>query len=568
MNRIPFLLLLALTACGYRDHEADLVVHNAVIHTLDEMGTVHQAMAIKDGRILELGPEHQIRNRYAARHGFDASGQHLYPGFTDGHCHFLGYGLNKQKVDLSGTTSWAEVLERTKAFADAHPEKTWIMGRGWDQNDWTVKDMPDRFELDRLFPDKPVLLQRIDGHAAVANAMALRHAGIKSEMRTDGGQIVGRLTTADGDASWMSPAALKEARHMRYPMWEPTGLLIDNAFNVFQAVFDEADEATKREALLTAQRDCFALGLTGVHDAGLDTGTIALIQRMQEAGELKMRVYAMVTDAPENLARFAKLGAIKTDRLAVRSVKVYGDGALGSRGACLKAPYSDRPDEHGALLASREHFLDVARWCDAHGFQMNTHCIGDSANKLLLDVYGEVLGASNDKRWRIEHAQVVSAADRDLFARFSIVPSVQPTHATSDGPWAQDRLGPQRISDAYAYEDLRLSLGLLALGTDFPVEGIDPLQTFRSAVLRQSADGWPEGGYQMRNALSRLDALRGMTIWNAIASFTENELGSLEKGKRADFTVVSTDLEKATPEQLRTAKVTGTWVDGEKVFGR
>lgn len=568
MNRIPFLLLLALTACGYRDHEADLVVHNAVIHTLDEMGTVHQAMAIKDGRILELGPEHQIRNRYAARHGFDASGQHLYPGFTDGHCHFLGYGLNKQKVDLSGTTSWAEVLERTKAFADAHPEKTWIMGRGWDQNDWTVKDMPDRFELDRLFPDKPVLLQRIDGHAAVANAMALRHAGIKSEMRTDGGQIVGRLTTADGDASWMSPAALKEARHMRYPMWEPTGLLIDNAFNVFQAIFDEADEATKREALLTAQRDCFALGLTGVHDAGLDTGTIALIQRMQEAGELKMRVYAMVTDAPENLARFAKLGAIKTDRLAVRSVKVYGDGALGSRGACLKAPYSDRPDEHGALLASREHFLDVARWCDAHGFQMNTHCIGDSANKLLLDVYGEVLGASNDKRWRIEHAQVVSAADRDLFARFSIIPSVQPTHATSDGPWAQDRLGPQRISDAYAYEDLRLTLGLLALGTDFPVEGIDPLQTFRSAVLRQSADGWPEGGYQMRNALSRLDALRGMTIWNAIASFTENELGSLEKGKRADFTVVSTDLEKATPEQLRTAKVTGTWVDGEKVFGR
>ena len=568
MNRIPFLLLLALTACGYRDHEADLVVHNAVIHTLDEMGTVHQAMAIKDGRILELGPEHQIRNRYAARHGFDASGQHLYPGFTDGHCHFLGYGLNKQKVDLSGTTSWAEVLERTKAFADAHPEKTWIMGRSWDQNDWTVKDMPDRFELDRLFPDKSVLLQRIDGHAAVANAMALRHAGIKSEMRTDGGQIVGRLTTADGDASWMSPAALKEARHMRYPMWEPTGLLIDNAFNVFQAVFDEADEATKREALLTAQRDCFALGLTGVHDAGLDTGTIALIQRMQEAGELKMRVYAMLTDAPGNLARFAKLGAIKTDRLAVRSVKVYGDGALGSRGACLKAPYSDRPDEHGALLASREHFLDVARWCDAHGFQMNTHCIGDSANKLLLDVYGEVLGASNDKRWRIEHAQVVSAADRDLFARFSIVPSVQPTHATSDGPWAQDRLGPQRISDAYAYEDLRLSLGLLALGTDFPVEGIDPLQTFRSAVLRQSADGWPEGGYQMRNALSRLDALRGMTIWNAIASFTENELGSLEKGKRADFTVVSTDLEKATPEQLRTAKVTGTWVDGEKVFGR
>jgi len=568
MNRTPLLFVLLIASCGYRDRQADLVVHNAVIHTMDELGTVHQAMAIQDGRILEIGPEHQIRNRYAAEEVFNAAGQHLYPGFTDGHCHFLGYGLNKQKVDLSGTTSWAEVLERTKAFADAHPEKTWIMGRGWDQNDWAAPDMPDRYALDSLFPNKPVLLQRVDGHAAVANSAALHHAGITSASRVSGGQIVGRFTTSGGDRSWMDPDELKVADRSRKPMWEPTGLLIDNAFNVFQTIFDEADEATKREALLTAQRDCFALGLTGVHDAGLDTGTIALIQRMQEAGELKMRVYAMVTDAPENLVHFAKQGAIKTDRLVVRSVKVYGDGALGSRGACLKAPYSDKPDEHGALLASREHFLEVARWCDAHGFQMNTHCIGDSANKLLLDVYGEVLGATNDKRWRIEHAQVVSAPDRDLFARFSIIPSVQPTHATSDGPWAQDRLGPQRINDAYAYEDLRRIMGLLALGTDFPVEGIDPLQTYRSAVLRQSADGWPEGGYQMGNALSRLDALRGMTIWNAIASFSENELGSLEKGKRADFTVVSADLEKATPEQLRLAKVTGTWVNGEKVFGR
>lgn len=566
MNKTPLALLFLLTACGYRDREADLVVHNAVIHAIDEMGTVHQAMAIKDGRILELGPEHQIRNRYSTKETFDAGGQHVYPGFIDGHCHFLGYGLNKQKVDLSGTTSWAEVLERTKAFAEAHPEKTWIMGRGWDQNDWTVKDMPDRDALDQLFPDKPVLLQRVDGHMAVANAVALRHAGINSGSKVSGGQIVGRFTTPDGDGSWMDPNALKEVIHMRYPMWEPTGLLVDNAFNVFQAIFDEADDATKREALLTAQRDCFAAGLTGVHDAGLDTGTISLIQRMHEAGELKIRVYAMVSDAPENLAHFAKRGAIQTDRLTVRSVKVYGDGALGSRGACLKEPYSDQPDSHGALLASRDHFMEVARWCDAHGFQMNTHCIGDSANKVLLDVYGEVLGGTNDKRWRIEHAQVVSAPDRALFARYSIIPSVQPTHATSDGPWALDRLGPDRINDAYAYEVLRQTMGLLALGTDFPVEGIDPLQTFRSAVLRQSADGWPEGGYHPENALTRADALRGMTIWNAIASFSEKELGSLEKDKRADFAVVNADLEKASPEQLRLAKVTSTWLNGERVF--
>jgi predicted amidohydrolase YtcJ len=569
MNRLQILIAafiaLHLAACGYRDRDADLVVHNAAIHALDGTMAVHQAMAIKEGRIIEVGPERQIMNRYAAKQVFDAAGQHVYPGFTDGHCHFLGYGLNKQKVDLSGTTSWQDVLERTKRFADAHPEKTWIMGRGWDQNDWEVKELPDRSELDKLFPGTPVLLQRIDGHAAVANAVALHHAGINSDSRVSGGQIVGRFTSAQGDDSWMNPDALKETRRMGYPMWEPTGLLVDNAFNVFQAIFDEADEATKRTALLEAQRDCFALGLTGVHDAGLDTGTIALIRRMHESGELKIRVYAMVTDAAENLAHFAKRGAIITDRLSVRSVKAYGDGALGSRGACLKAPYSDQPDSHGALLATREHFQTVARWCKQHGFQMNTHCIGDSANKLLLDVYGEVLGGTNDLRWRIEHAQVVSPQDRARFAEHSIIPSVQPTHATSDGPWAEQRLGAQRIQHAYAYEELRQLLGLLALGTDFPVEGIDPLQTFRSAVLRQSADGWPDGGYLTENALSRADALRGMTLWNAIASFQENDLGTLEVGKRADFTVVNVDLEKAPPEVLRKAKVVATFVNAERV---
>lgn len=354
------LLLALLPGCAYKHLDADLVVHNAIIHSLDEGDSVFQAMAIKDGRILELGPERQILNRYDATETYDAAGQHVYPGFTDGHCHFLGYGLNLQKVDLVGTKSWAEVLERAKAFADAHPEKTWIMGRGWDQNDWEVKEYPDRYELDKLFPDKPVLLQRIDGHAAVANAVALRHAGISSASKAIGGQIVGRFTTPNGDDSWMDPDALEEVRYMSYPMWEPTGLLIDNAFNVFQTIFDEADEATKRKALLDAQRDCFALGLTGVHDAGLDTGTIALIQRMHEEGDLKMRIYAMVTDSAANLDYFAKRGPIKTERLSVRSVKVYGDGALGSRGACLKAPYSDRPGEHGALLASREHFTEVA----------------------------------------------------------------------------------------------------------------------------------------------------------------------------------------------------------------
>ena len=541
------------------------MIHNAHIVSLDAEGHEYQAMAIKDGRIIELGPERQILNEYTAKETYDAAGRTVYPGFIDGHCHFLGYGLNKQKADLQGTASWQEVLERIQIFARAHPEKTWVLGRGWDQNDWSEKELPDRKELDRLFPDRPVLLQRVDGHAAVANAAALRHAGITSATQVKGGQIAGRFTTPQGDASWMDPQLLAEARHMGYPMWEPTGLLLDNAFSVFQTIFDEADEATKRKALLDAQADCFAKGLTMVCDAGLDTGTIALIHQMQAEGALKMRVYAMVADAPENLDHFARHGPIQEERLKVRSVKVYGDGALGSHGALLKAPYTDQPGHHGLQLATREHFAEVARWCKAHGFQMATHCIGDSANKLLLDVYAEALGGVNDLRWRIEHAQVVSPGDRPKFADFSIIPSVQPTHATSDGPWAEKRLGPERIMHAYAYADLRRTMGMVALGTDFPVEGIDPLQTFRGAVLRQSADGWPEGGYHTENALTPMDALRGMTIWNAIATFTESELGSIEVGKRADFTVVDRDLLKTDAQGLKKARVVVTFVDGERV---
>lgn len=464
----------------------------------------------------------------------------VVPGLIDGHCHFLGYGLNKQKVDLHGAKSWVEVLERVSAFAGAEPGKRWVLGRGWDQNLWADRSMPDNTALDSLFPDRPVLLQRVDGHAAVVNGAAMRQVGMDPDAAVEGGLVVKR----DGRA---------------------TGLLLDNAVSVFQAIFDQADEATKRQALLDAQADCFAAGLTMVVDAGLDTGSIALIRRMQAEGVLKMRVYAMVANSPAALEHFARTGPIADERLWVRSVKVYADGALGSRGALLKEPYHDHPGHHGLQLATRDEFARVARWCRTHGFQMNTHCIGDSANKLLLDVYAEVLGGTNDLRWRIEHAQVVSPQDRPLFARYSIIPSVQPTHATSDGPWAGDRLGPARIGHAYAYKDLLGQLGLLALGTDFPVEGIDPLQTFRSAVLRRSADGWPEGGYATDNALTGTEALQGMTIWNAVATFTEDAVGSLEPGKWADLTVLDRDPLSATPEQLGKARVVATFVAGEQV---
>ena len=535
------LLFVFLTACAYRNEDADLVVHNAVIHSLDASDATFQAMAVKDGRIVELGPEHQILNKYSAKETYDAAGQHVYPGFIDGHCHFFGYGLNKQKLDLKGATSWDEVLERTVAFAKAHPDAEWILGRGWDQNLWTLKEFPDNTKLNELLPNRLVFLQRIDGHAAVVNEKALGHVGLNASSAIAGGIL--------------------ELRNGK-----PTGLLIDNVADVFQKIFDGAEIATKRSALLAAQTDCFEKGLTMVCDAGLDTGTIELIRTMQDEGALKMRVYAMVADEPGNLEYFARTGPIRTERMWVRAVKVYGDGALGSRGALLKEPYADVDSAyHGLLRKDRAHMLEVARWCDQHDFQMVTHCIGDSADRFMLDVYGEVLKGTNDKRWRIEHAQCMDPADFHLFADNSVIPSVQPTHLLSDAPWAIDRIGPERFKSAYAWNTLRKQMGIIALGTDFPVEGIDPLATYYAAVVRRYPDGSEIMGSPAEEALSRKDALLGMTLWNALASFTENELGSLEVDKRGDLTVVNVDLEKASPEALRKAKVTATFVNGERV---
>jgi len=532
-------LVVLLHACAYKNKEADLVVHNARIMTLDSAEHVYAAMAITNGRIVELGPEQQILNRYRAKETFDAAGQPVYPGFIDGHCHFLGYGLNKQKADLRNAKSWDEVLERTLAFAKAHPDTGWLLGRGWDQNLWALKDLPDNARLNQLIPDRPVLLQRIDGHAAVANQAALERAGLTAKSAISGGLI--------------------EVRDGRL-----TGLLVDNVVEVYQRIFDDAEAATKRQALLDAQRDCLAAGLTMVVDAGLDVNTIDLIQQMQQEGVLKIRIYAMISDKPENMERYAATGPMVSDRLIVRAVKCYADGALGSRGALLIKPYSDVDSTwNGLLRGSREHFLGIAQWCKAHGFQMATHCIGDSADRLLLGVYGEVLGGTNDLRWRIEHAQCMDPADFALFKANTVIPSVQPTHATSDMLWADERLGAERLANAYAYERLLRQNGLLALGTDFPVEGISPLNTFRSAVFRKNNEGVPAGGFQMADALTREEALRGMTIWNAIATFTEKDLGTLEVGKLADFVVLDRDLLRTAEGDLERTKVVATYVQGE-----
>ena len=543
MRYVPLhlLLLFIVAGCNARQ-QADLCIVNAKIYTVDSAFTTAEAMAIKDGKILAVGTSQEIANGYEAAETWDAGGQFIYPGFIDAHAHFVSYGLGLQTADLTGTGSWEEILDKLTAWAAEHPHG-WIIGRGWDQNDWPEKTFPDNKKLNELFPQRPVLLSRIDGHAAIANAKALQTAGVRPGARVTGGEV-----------------EVKKGRL--------TGILVDNAIDLVAAHIPGPQPEQVRAALLQAQENCFAVGLTTVDDCGLSYREVLFLDSLQQAGQLTMRIYALLSDAPANYDFLLRRGIIKTDRLHVRGFKVYADGALGSRGACLLEPYSDRPGWQGFLLSNPPHFDSVAALLYENNFQMCTHAIGDSGNRTILNIYAKHLKGKNDRRWRIEHAQVVNENDFNLFGDYAIIPSVQPTHATSDMYWAGERLGPHREKGAYAYNDLLKQNGWIPLGTDFPVEDISPFKTFYAAVVRKDAKGWPDNGYQPENALSRADALRGMTIWAAKSNFEEKEKGSLEKGKLADFVVTDKDLMTAAPEELLNIVVERTYINGELVYKR
>jgi predicted amidohydrolase YtcJ len=522
--------------------KADLLVYNATIYTVDSSFSIAEAMVIKDGKIVATGKTADLEKEFDAKEKLDAVGKFIYPGFIDAHAHFVGYGNSLQRVNLVGTNSWDEVIERTKQFATANPPTgRWLLGRGWDQNDWEQKDFPDNTKLNEFFPDRPVLLTRIDGHAAIANQKALDHAGVKAGDTLTGGEIQeqeGRLT----------------------------GILVDNAVDLVSAKIPDQTKEEFEEALKEAEQNCFAVGLTTIDDCGLSGEAVDRITAMQDARILKMRFYILLSDEKKNFDYLEKKGIIKTDRLNVRSIKVYADGALGSRGACLLQPYSDKPGWSGFLLSSQAHFDSVANYIYSKGWQMCTHAIGDSGNRTMLNIYAKYLKGKNDLRWRIEHAQVVNQNDFKLFGENSIVPSVQPTHGTSDMYWAGDRLGKDRVKGAYAFKQLLNQNGWIPLGTDFPVEDISPFKTFYAAVIRKDAKGWPENGYQTENALTREEALRGITIWAAKANFEEKEKGSLEKGKFADFVILDKDLLKTDEKELLQTIVLKTFLNGEKVY--
>ena len=533
-------IALFLTSCG-GPKKVDTIVVNGVIYTVDSSFSTAQAMAIKDGLIVATGTDAEILAAYTATEKIDAKGQAVYPGFIDAHAHFVGYGKSLFQVDLFGTTSWEEAVERVKVFAAAHPELAWIEGRGWDQNKWPGKKYPTNALLNTLFPNTPVVLQRVDGHAAIANQKAFDMAGVKPGQTIVGGEV----ETKNGVL---------------------TGVLIDNATDLVYGSIPAVTKQTYTQWLQAAQQNCFAQGLTTITDCGLNMSDINIIDTLQQEGKINMRLFAMLSDNPENLTAYLKRGPYKTDKLFVNGFKVYADGALGSRGACLLHSYEDRKDWTGFLLANISHYDSLASVLAASKFQMCTHAIGDSANRQILNIYNKYLQKGNDRRWRIEHAQVVNPADFNLFGAAAVVPSVQPTHATSDMYWAAERLGNERMNGAYAYKQLMDQNGWIPLGTDFPVEDISPFKTFLASVGRVDAKGFPEGGFQSENALSREQTIRGMTIWAAKASFLEKEVGSLEVGKKADFIILAQDLMQVPVNKILDTKVVATFSGGKKVF--
>lgn len=521
---------------------ADLIVYNAKVYTVSSKFDIATAFAVKDGKFIGVGSDSYILEKYEAPKVIDAGRKSIYPGFNDGHSHFLAYGTGLLRwADLVGTTSFDDVLKVVRKHQRQYPSE-WILGRGWDQNDWKDESYPTKARLDVLFPDHPVVLTRIDGHAVLANSKALEIAGITAKTKIDGGEVV-----------------LQKGK--------PTGVLIDNAAERMLSFIPTLSREEKTKALLEAQTNCFAQGLTTVTDAGLDLDDILLIDSLQKQRLLKIRVYAMMSPTEGNFRHFFPKGPLHTGSLTVSAVKLYIDGALGSRGALLLKPYSDMPGHYGLRLHPLEYYDTICKQAFDAGFQVDTHAIGDSGNRIMLHIYAGFLKGKNDRRWRIEHAQIVDPGDFRYFGDYSIIPSIQSTHCTSDMYWAGQRLGARRLKSAYAYRQLLVQNGWEVNGTDFPIEDISPLKTFYAAVARKDLKGWPANGFLPGNAINREEALYSITLWPAKGSFDESQRGSIEAGKVADFVILGDDIMNCSEDEIPHVAVLETYVNGEKVFG-
>jgi len=546
------LALLAPFAVGAQTRgPADLVVTNARIYTVDESRPSAQALAVKDGRILFAGSEREtMALRGPSTKVVDAGGHTIIPGMVDAHAHLLGLGLALQQVNLVGSRSYDEVVARVVEAARGQPAGRWIIGQGWDQNDWADTRFPTHEALSRALPNNPVYLTRVDGHAGLANAAAMRAAGVTARTPDPRG---GRL---ERDASSA-----------------PTGVFVDNAQGIIERVIPEATREDTRKALAAAIAESNRYGLVGIHDAGESRTTIDIMEEMAKAGEMPFRLYVMIGDDSAALAHYMDIGprsGLYDNHLWVRAIKLYADGALGSRGAALLEPYSDDPKNNGLLVSAPAHIEAVAERALARGFQVATHAIGDRGNRVVLDAYEAALKAhpTADHRFRIEHAQILNHDDIPRFAQLGVIPSMQAVHQTSDMYWAGSRLGLGRLLGAYAWRSL-LSTGVVVPnGSDFPVEAVNPLFSFHSAVSREDADNWPTGGWMPEQRMTRAEALESMTIWPAYAAFQEQLMGSITPGKLADFVILDRDIMTVPEKDILGTSVLATYIGGKAVYER
>jgi hypothetical protein len=517
----------------------DLVIHNAKIHTMDDKNSIVQAIAIRDGKVVEVGPDRQIMNKYSADEYIDAEGKDVFPGLADAHGHLMSLARQKLSVNLVGSTSMEELIVRVEKYSQ-RKERPVIVGGGWDQSLWNVKELPTNELLNKKFPDKPVVLYRIDGHAVLANEAALKRFGINETSRIDGGAI---LKKEDGSLS---------------------GILLDNAISLISNQLPDFSNPELTEVLLEIQQELFGYGITDVHEAGLTPHDFKLIRHLVKENKLTIGIYGMLYPEKQNADFAKKHGFLKEKNLLVRSFKVMGDGALGSRGALLKQAYSDDPHNHGLLTTSISDMQRYSSLAELTGYQLNIHAIGDSTNRLVLELIKAYSAKNPDHRWRLEHAQVIDPKDFDLLAASGAFPSVQPTHAVSDQRWVESRLGKARLKGAYAYNTLLQKAGMLAIGTDFPVESTNPFLTIHAAVNRKNAENDPIDGFLMSEALTEEACLRGMTIWAAFASFQEGTKGSLEKGKDATLVILENPFSSKGSYNPNFSKA--TFIKGKKVF--
>jgi hypothetical protein len=539
MKYLALLILMLIVTSCYKGKSVDLIIHNAKINVMNDKMEIAEAIAIKDGEILEVGPERQILNKYNADIIINAQSKDVFPGFHDAHGHIMSLAKQKLNVDLRGTRSYYEVISELEKHQDKVKQEI-LIGRGWDQSMWNEKELPNNEMLNEAFPDIPVALTRIDGHAMLVNEAMLKHIGITDTTKIEGGIIKkenGRLT----------------------------GILLDHALDLVNFNLPEPSKEELKNAILEIQDDLLAAGITHVHEAGLYKKDLDLFIELADENALKIYVYAMLFTTKENIEFVKKNGYYKNNHLSVRSFKVIADGALGSHGACMIDPYSDDSLNTGILLKSPEEIKEIFRTAKELNYQVNTHCIGDSANRLVLNIIDTLMNDVQDHRWRIEHAQIIKPSDYKLFRSSGVLPSVQPTHATSDQRWAEHHIGKERLNNgAYAYNSLHKQSGMILFGTDFPIEHYDPFATIHAAVQRKNTNNEPIQGFLKEEAVSLTTTLKAMTLWAAYGCFAESEVGTLEKGKIANISIFDQKVISTSTFLPNYSWV--TIVDGEIVF--